>query len=109
MRFNMVSGDGCNNPPSYYNPYKAGGTPLVNGMLLNIQPVDDANENENADPVTDSAGYLTGSDEPGVAYSDVFKVFKFPGSNFIRAKCTIRFCVEKNDPNCITPNCNGRL
>ena len=43
----MVSTDGCNNPPSYYDPYKAGGTPFVNGMWLNIKPVDDASKSAN--------------------------------------------------------------
>jgi hypothetical protein len=107
MQFNLVDQYGCNKPPSYYDPFTAADTPRVNGMLLNKQPVDSIDPSSAAaDPTaqagTPSAGYLSGPQEKGVAYSDKLKMFKFPGSGVVYSKCTLRFCVEWDDPRCIT-------
>ena len=49
-----------------------------------------------------NGNYLSGFNQWGMAYSDVFKMFKFPGTNLIWAKCNLRFCSEEEDPRCIT-------
>jgi len=118
MEFNLVDQHGCNKPPSYYDPFTAATTPGVNGMYLNVHPVDDWNPSVGAsanpasnptDGGTTPPGYLSGGDQFGYAYSDKLKMFKFPGTNQVWAKCELRFCVERDDPRCITPNCIGRF
>ena len=108
MRFDLVDQYGCNKPPSYYDPFVAADTPGVNGMYLNHQPVD-AWDSSTAgitdDPLVTSntiPGYLSGTKEAGMAYSDKLKMFKFPGTQQVWAKCELRFCVEDDDPRCIT-------
>ena len=110
MRFDLVDQYGCNKPPSYYDPFVAADTPGVNGMYLNHQPVDawDSSANTGDNPLLDGnagppvAGYLSGTKEAGMAYSDKLKMFKFPGTQQVWAKCELRFCVEDDDPRCIT-------
>ena len=55
-----------------------------------------------ADDPMQANGYLTGNKVPGVAYSDRFKMFKFLGSDEVWAKCNLKFCMEEDDPRCIT-------
>jgi len=111
MEFDLVDSHGCNKPPSYYDPFTAATTPGVNGMYLNIRPVDTtldpAGLTAGVNPMSFN-GYLTGSKHAGYAYSDKLKMFKFPGTEQVWAKCTLRFCVEDDDPRCITPNCQGK-
>lgn len=114
MEFKLTDEHGCNKPPSYYDPFTAARTPGVNGMYMNEQPVDNwltSNGGNrpatSADPMA-NGNYLSGADELGMAYSDVFKMFKFPGAGMVWVKCELRFCVEADDPRCITPNCAGR-
>jgi hypothetical protein len=111
MKFPLTDQHGCNKPPSYYDPFTAARTPGVNGMYMNEQPVDGwltGASNQPANDPMQNGGYLSGADELGYAYSDVFKMFKFPGAGMVWAKCELRFCVESDDPRCITPNCAGR-
>ena len=106
MEFDLVDQHGCNKPPSYYDPFTAAATPGVNGMYLNQKPVDGqpnplSTGSENLDPMT-GGRYLSGVREAGIAYSDKLKMFKFPGTQQVWAKCELRFCVEDDDPRCIT-------
>ena len=104
----LTNEHGCNEPPSYYDPFTAARIPGVNGMYMNKQPVDNwliSNEgglpSKNADPKSNGS-YLSGFNQSGMAYSDVFRMFKFPGKNLIWVECELRFCVDRNDPRCIT-------
>jgi hypothetical protein len=109
MKFDLVNQNGCNKPPKYYDPFTAAETPRVNGMLLNKKPKDTIpTGTEVSDPMIGPQGYLSGDVEKGIAYSDKLKMFKFPGTGQVWAKCTLRFCVEATDPRCITPNCVGK-
>jgi len=110
MQFTLVQENGCNRPPTYYDPFTAATTPGVNGMYLNHKPVDTKliAGGEGTNPMN-AGGYLSGAVEEGIAYSDKLKMFKFPGTTQVWAKCTLRFCVEKWDPRCITPNCDGKF
>ena len=108
MNISLTDEHGCNKPPNYYDPFTAARIPGVNGMYMNEQPVDDwltsnggGRPGNTANPMI-GGNYLTGADELGMAYSDVFKMFKFPGSDLIWAKCELRFCLEEDDPRCIT-------
>jgi len=109
MQFTLVDQYGCNKPPSYYDPFTAAATPGVNGMYLNHQPMLVYPGDEATDPMLTGLGYLAGQEELGMAYSDQLKMFKFPGTTSVWARCELRFCVEKNDPRCITPNCQGKF
>ena len=108
MQFDLVDANGCNKPPSYYDPFTAATTPGVNGMYMNHQPYDTAlmsGPTQSIDPMVGAPGYLgylSGAKEAGMAYSDKLKMFKFPGTRQVWAKCTLRFCVEDDDPRCIT-------
>jgi hypothetical protein len=102
MKFDLVDQNGCNKPPSYYDPFTASTTPMVNGMLLNKKPVDKPQGSKFSNPVSTVGGYMSGAQEKGVAYSDKLKMFKFPGSGIVCSKCTLRFCKESDDPRCIT-------
>ena len=108
VNISLTDEHGCNKPPSYYDPFTAARIPGVNGMYMNKQPVDDwliingGNPPiKTADPMI-NGNYLSGFNQWGMAYSDVFKMFKFPGTNLIWAKCNLRFCSEEEDPRCIT-------
>jgi hypothetical protein len=102
MQFDLVDQYGCNKPPSYYDPFTAATTPMVNGMLLNKKPVDKPQGSTSSNPVSTMDGYMSGAQEKGVAYSDKLKMFKFPGSGVVCSRCTLRFCKEWDDPRCIT-------
>ena len=108
VNITLTDENGCNKPPRYYDPFAASRTAGVNGMYMNEQPVDDwmtSNAGGLPPPSTDPmipGGYLSGEDELGMAYSDVFRMFKFPGTNSVWAKCELRFCFERDDPRCIT-------
>ena len=109
----LTNEHGCNKSPDYYNPFTDAGVPGVNGMYMNKQPVDNWYPSSPSIPPSNTAdpmqngNYLSGADERGMAYSDVFKMFKFPGKNSVWAKCELRFCFQANDPRCITVRGNA--
>jgi hypothetical protein len=49
-------------------------------MLLNKKPVDKPQGNASSNPVSTMGGYMSGAQEKGVAHSEKFKIFKFPGT-----------------------------
>jgi len=72
--FRLIGSDGCNNPPSFYDPFAA---------AQNINPYNGMN--------------VSG----GLALSDSFKIFKFPGVDKVWFKCRIYFCIASNDDECV--------